>query len=297
MSNSISVQDDAGYVDISIGALLRRVRLRWSWILACVLVTTSVATAYAFLAAPTYQSFVLLAPAGESSAGMSSIARLAQNFGGGIFGMGSAERNNRAIAFSSLTSPYFARTFIEENNLLPILFADKWDAAKSEWLVDSEDDIPTLADGYELFLSDVVQVEEEEFTNLVTVYVEWTDPVLAAEWANKIVERVNSQLREKAIEDADLTTNYLNEELAKTTAVELQQSIYFMIQDQIQKRTAAKVQKEYAYRVLSPAIPSDRDKFYTPNRPFLISIGIAVGLLFGIIIAFLAPLPARRGTE
>ena len=180
---------------------------------------------------------------------------------------------------------------------MPILFAEKWDAEKGEWVVEDEDDIPTLADGYELFNSKVLVVEEEEFTNLVTVYIEWKDPEIAADWANRIVERVNSQLRSKAIADADLTISYLNEELAKTTAVALQQSLYFLVDDQIQKRTAAKVQKEYAYRVLSPGIPSDRDKFFSPNRPFVISAGIAVGLLFGLILAFIVPLPANQGAH
>jgi len=295
MNNSTPVQTEALYIDMSIGALLLRLRQRWYWLLASVIVTTSLAAAYAFLKTPTYQSSVLLAPAGESSAGMSSVARMAQSFGG-IFG-GGAERSNRAIAFSSLTSPFFIRSFIEENNLLPVLFAEIWDAEKGEWIVESEDDIPTLADGYELFNSKVLLVEEEEFTDLVTVYIEWKDPDLAADWANKIVERVNSQLRSKAITDADLTISYLNEELAKTTAVALQQSLYFLVDDQIQKRTAAKVQKEYAYRVLSPGIPSDRDKFFAPNRRFVISAGVAVGLLFGMILAFIVPLPANRNTS
>jgi len=295
MNNSTPVQTEALYIDMSIGALLLRLRRRWYWLLASVIVTTALAAAYAFLKTPTYQSSVLLAPAGESSAGMSSVARMAQSFGG-IFG-GGAERSNRAIAFSSLTSPFFIRSFIEENNLLPILFAEIWDAEKGEWIVESEDDIPTLADGYELFNSKVLLVEEEEFTDLVTVYIEWKDPELAADWANKIVERVNSQLRSKAITDADLTISYLNEELAKTTAVALQQSLYFLVDDQIQKRTAAKVQKEYAYRVLSPGIPSDRDKFFAPNRRFVISAGVAVGLLFGMILAFIVPLPANRNTS
>jgi uncharacterized protein involved in exopolysaccharide biosynthesis len=295
MNNSISPQTEALYVDMSIGALLLRIRRRWLWLLTSVLITTSLATAYAFLKTPTYQSSVLLAPAGESSAGMSTIARMAQSFGG-FFG-GGAERSNRAIAFSSLTSPFFIRSFIEENNLLPILFAEQWDAEKGEWIVESEDDIPTLADGYALFNEKIMSVEEVEFTDLVTVYVTWKDPELAADWANKIVERVNSQLRDKAIADADLTISYLNEELAKTTAVELQQSLYFLVDAQIQTRTTAKVQQEYAYRVISPAIPADRDKFFSPNRPFLISAGVAVGLFFGIILAFIIPLPVKLVTR
>jgi capsular polysaccharide biosynthesis protein len=129
----------------------------------------------------------------------------------------------------------------------------------------------------------VVSVVDDNVTNLVTVTVEWTDRSIAAEWANDLIVNANERLRAQAIDDADLTIEYLNQELAKTNAVELQQAIYFLVESEIQKRTMAKVQDEYAFQVLSPATSSDVDKYMRPNRIFIVSVGLLLGLFLGFL--------------
>lgn len=275
-----------GYVDLSLVTIFRKIRHRWYFLATSLVVCGFLSITYAVFATPVYQSSILLAPASGGSAASGVASRLLQGLGGAgsLFGGGAQLRNQREIAFSSLTSPYFTRAFIEEQNLRPILFAEDWNEKKGKWDVDDESDIPTLQEAYELFSTEIIKVEEQEFSSLVTVTVEWTDPFLAASWANSIVANVNSRLRQQAIDDANLTINYLNEELAKTNAVELQQSLYFLIDAEIQKKTVAKVQQEYAYRVLSPAVAADLDKYSKPRRVFIISVGLAIGLFFGLLI-------------
>ena len=227
-----------------------------------------------------------------------SIGRLLAGFGGGnmLAGMGGgiqAARNSSAVGFAALSSPYFTRAFIDENNLLPVLFPDLWDAVNEEWLVDNPEDVPTLQEGYELFTEQILNVEKDDLGGLIKVAVSWREPQVAAELANNLVASVNERLRLKAIKDADLTIEYLNEELAGTTAVELQQSLYFLIENEIEKRTVAKVRKEYSFSVVSPATPSDLDKWESPDRIFIICVGIALGLFFGILVAFLVE-PTKR---
>ena len=215
-----------------------------------------------------------------------------QSFGGGGFFGGAAggasTRNARAVGLAALSSPYFTRAFIDDNNLLPVLFAELWDPVNETWLVDDPAQIPSLSDGYELFSQELLTVSEEDLSGLVVVAVQWKDPVLASEWANKLIEGVNERLRQQAINDADLTIKYLNEELSGTQAVQLQQAIYFLIEAEIQKRTVAKVQKEYSFNIVSPATPSDMDKFVWPRKVFVISVGIGLGLFFGFALALIA---------
>jgi capsular polysaccharide biosynthesis protein len=282
------------YVDLSVVGMLRVIRQHWIMFLAVLLVCTSASVTYAFLATPIYKSSTLITPvSGETGGG--GIGRLLQSIGGGALGgMGiRAARTSRAVGLTALSSPYFTRAFIKENNLLPVLFYDVWDADNNEWIFDDPEDIPTLQEGYELFTDDVLSVNEDDLRGLVEVVIEWHDPDLAADLANNLVASVNGRLRKQAISEADLTIEYLTEELSKTTAIQLQQSLYFLIESEIEKRTIAKVQKQYSFRVVSPATPSDADKWETPNRLFLISVGIAAGLFIGILIAFLLN-PTKR---
>jgi len=79
----------------------------------------------------------------------------------------------------------------------------------------------------------------------------------------------------------------VNERRGSPTIQELQQALYFLIENQIQTRTLAKVKKEYIFKVISPALVPDDDKFIQPNRPFVIVFRFAVGLFLGIMAAFL----------
>ena len=57
------------------------------------------------------------------------------------------------------------------------------------WQVQSGE-APTMEDAYRLFDS-IRNVDEDIQTGLVTVTVDWSDPKLAAEWANGLVQDVN----------------------------------------------------------------------------------------------------------
>ena len=291
MNESTYAAKEFEYVDISLVSMLRIIRKRWISFLLLLVLCTSASIAYAFLVTPVYKSSTLISPVASGSMNAGSMGRLMQSFGLGVGAR--ATRNSKAVGLAALSSPYFTRAFIDENNLLPILFYDKWDANEGQWLVDDPDDIPTLQEGYELFAGKVLQVNEDDLNGLVEISINWIDPEIAANLANKLVQSVNTRLRTKAIEDADLTIQYLTEELANTTAAELQQSLYYLVESEIEKRTVAKVQIEYSFRVVSPATPSDLDKWESPNRLFIICVGVLVGLFFGMLIAFLYA-PTKR---
>ncbi len=281
-SNKIPQEE---YADISLLTLSRVIR-SYKYLIASVFLTSVfISGLVATFSQPIYSSSIVVVPvSGETamSAGLGgALARMAG------FGIGrTAERNSRAVSLSAIESPYFTMAFIDENNLRPILFDHLWDKENKEWQVSNPDDIPTLTEAYDLFSNEVLQVEEMD-TNLVTITIMWKDPVIAAQWADLLIANTNERLRTQSIEDANLTIAYLNEELGKTNAVELQKSLYMLVEQQIQKKTMAKVQKEFAFKVLSPAVVADIDKYVSPNRPFIISIGFLLGLFGGIFIAIL----------
>jgi uncharacterized protein involved in exopolysaccharide biosynthesis len=290
-----NTEDQAEYADISLVAFSRLVRRYKYLVVGTFLTSILISTLVALLSTPLYSSSILVTAVGGAPAMGSNLTRLLRGFGGGAMAGGSS-MNSREVSLSALQSPYFTRAFIDENNLLPILFDDLWDEENKEWDVSDPEDIPTLTEGYEMFSDEVLEVLEQERSGLVDVKILWKDPVVAANWANSLVATTNARLRAKSIKDAELAITYLNEELAKTNAVELQQSLYFLVESEIQKGTMAKVQKEYAFKVLSPAVPADLDKFEEPNRTFIISIGFVLGLFGGVFIAILMG-PIKKITE
>ena len=108
-----------------------------------------------------------------------------------------------------LRSRDFARAFIEDEALLPLLFPDAWDAAAGRWTVEYP---PDLSQAAGFFVGKVREVEEDTGTGLVTLSIEWRDPELAAAWANLLAARLNDHMRQRALAEAEANVKYLRHE-------------------------------------------------------------------------------------
>ncbi len=250
---------------------------------------------YAVTATPIYRAEITLAPArGAPTGGLSS---LMSSFGGalgglasmaGMMGMGTqGSRLIRGEASLALTSTGHIQGFIAANNLLPVLFEDLWDPENKEWLVNSDEDIPTLSDGYDRFV-ELIEQNEDLTTGIVVLAIEWKDPGLAADWANNLVGSLNARLRAKTIRDTDKTIDFLTQELERTKITALRQSIYYMIEQNIGSKTTARVQDEFAFKIINPALVPDQDKYVHPKRFYIIFIGTLVGIVAGVLGTFFA---------
>ena len=166
-----------------------------------------------------------------------------------------------------------------------MLFDEKWDAASGQWLIENEADIPTLWDGYELFKNKVRRVTQDAQSGIVRLILEWKDPELAAAWANEMVQRLNNQMKARAIEEARITIELLEAELASTSNLDLQQAIYRLIEAQIQTITLARARDDYSFRIIDPAVAPDEDAHVRPKRPVIALGGFVFGLLAGIAAA------------
>jgi len=232
----------------------------------------------AFSVTPTFLASVLLAPASNENHRSSGIASIANQFGGlaGLAGISVGGSNDIEIALATLSSRKFITRFITDLNLKPILFRDKWDASKKIWLEKE----PSYGESYKKFREKVLNISRNRKTQLITLSVEWENPVDAAKWANALVTRINNELRQQTIEEAERSISYLTDQISQTSLSELQNVMYRIIEEHTKVITLAKVNDEYVLRVIDPAIPPEiRSK---PNRKLIVMLGI----LFGGILGF-----------
>lgn len=246
------------------------------------------ATAAAFLLPVKYQSTLTasFADDGKSTGGLGA---LAGQFGGlaDLAGVNlSSGGSSRDSALAYLKSRVFIEGFIDENKLLPVIFANKWDAAGKKWAVSDPSDAPTLGKAYDRFSKKILGVQFDKKTGLVTLTITWNDRVQAAAWANELIRRANANLREKAIAESQQSLGYLEKELQKTTVVEVQNTIYRVMESQIKTMMMANTQEQFAFKVIDPAAVMDDDDFAQPKRATIIALGGIAGLLFGVLIVF-----------
>jgi uncharacterized protein involved in exopolysaccharide biosynthesis len=267
-------------------------RRKW-FILASVLAFAVVAGIYSLVVQKSYTAEVLLAPVSDKSTeGLSgqlgALGGLA-GLAGISIGAGGA---NTVEPIAVLQSRDFARTFIEDQHLLTVLLADKWNPATKSWKGSDPRKWPDIRDGIKYFQKQVLKVTQDKKTNLVTLAVEWKDPNVAAEWANMLVERVNELMRQRALAQAQTHVSYLQETLSQASIVTLQQSIGRLLESELQKLMIARGNREYSFRILDhaevPKYPS------WPKRPIIVAAGGLLGGMLALFVVLLRDALARK---
>lgn len=255
---------------------------RGKWVIFAATALFAIASvAYALMATEWYRSEILLAPADEKTTPAigGQLGGLAALAGVSIGGGDSVE------ALAVLESREFARGFIEELDLLPVLFADEWDAVQKRWVGSDPKAWPDIRDAVRYFHESILSVVHDRQSGLVTLAVEWTDPETAAAWAVILVRRVNERLRERALREAETNVDFLQSELQQTTVVTLQQSIGRLLESELQKLMLARGNEEFAFRVIDSAdVPKERVR---PVRWLIAVLGTFVGGVVGTFIVLL----------
>ncbi len=262
-----------------------RISLRHAWnilwrgkvvVIAVTAIFALGSIAYALLAQEVYRAEVLLMPETQKSSAdfggqLGSLAALA---GVNVGESGTVE------SMAVLRSRKFAQDFIKQYDLVPVFFAEDWDAVNERWLIEAPAEQPDVRDGIKFFHEEVLQVSEERSTGLVTLAVEWGDPDVAAEWASMLVQLLNDRLRERALQEAQTNVDYLQSEMANTTLFNMQASIGRLLEVELQKLMLAKGNEEFAFKVVDPATPPKER--VRPKRAWTVIIGTILGGLLGV---------------
>lgn len=267
--------------------LIGLVKLLWrrrSWIVGSAMLGSFLALGLAMMMSPVYRASTVLAPAddGRSSAGalgstMGQLGGLASLVGLNVGGGGSYTAESLAV----LKSKYFLESFFKEEQLLPILFAERWNSGSSSWVV-TGDEIPTLGDAFRLFSKKILNVTEDKKTGLVIISIDWRSPDQAADWANKLVSRLNLEMRARAQKRADASVGFLKKELESTQDIGTREAINRLMEVEIKQRMLANTSQEYVFRVVEQAsAPEIKDKV-RPQKLLIVMAGFLTAVAFCI---------------
>lgn len=280
-----------GAIDLRIVAA--RLWLRRWWMLASIILFSAIFAATALLMTPVYRASTVSVSASAERSGAGSLGSTLGQLGGlaalaGINVGGGVSQTEEALAV--LVSREFTEAFIRDQKLMPVLLYDKWDRNANRWS-GSEGDWPTLAQAFKYFDEDLRTVTHDKKSGLITLQIEWKDPVTAAQWANELIARLNAEMRARAIASTNASVGYLQNELAGTVAVDTRSAIARLMESQINQRMLANVTQEYSLRVVDRALPPDRRDVVRPKKLMLFLLGPALGALFGaFIVLMLSPL-------
>ncbi|HWJ36332.1 MAG TPA: hypothetical protein VNR70_13765 [Steroidobacteraceae bacterium] len=268
------------------------------WLILCVsFAAASTAGICSLYVAKQYSSTVVISAIPDSlsnSYSSESKSILADIIGlPGVGGLDSPNLLSRQSEFLAvLQSVSLTEAYIRENNLLPILFSDRWYPVRRGWIQGDRRPVPTVWEANRYFKKYVRTITTDYNTGLTRVTVTWTDPQLAAQWANGLVKMTNDYLRAQAIAESDRRIAYMISEVKKTKLLRMQNSLSALIQRENQRAVLARGDRDFALEVVDPARVSETPSY--PNTVVWISMSGLCGLLSSVLWVFARDAWRRR---
>ena len=247
---------------------------------------------YSLLLTPMYTSKnIMLIPTTTSPSIASSLGNQLgglASFAGVQTGSGTSNRKETLAIFNSRV---FKEKVLNDLNLMPYLYKEQWDSSNKAWKEGQE---PNLYDAVLLF-ENISRLDEDLKRGLFVFTMVWDDPILVAKWSNEIIALFNNYMRERAIVEAEKSTDYLEAELVNTKILSLQNVLYKMIGDQRKNAMLANVREDYAFKIMDPAvIPNERS---SPNRTQIVILSSGATFMVGIFIVFLMHIYRKKQVE
>ena len=281
------------------------------WIFGMPLAGMCVAGLVAFVQVELYKGEVVIVSVAKSSATSGllqrqleqflPISQLASSFSAG---------NDENVTLAILQSRPFLEKFIEEHATRRALFPDRWDRERGKWkkanaspldhvrdaidavknLFGSSDESrktgdlgPTMTKSINYFRKEILNVDQDKNTSLVTVSLQRPDPEEAAKWANLLVDELNSYIRNQSIEGSKANIDFLEKRLLQTNIAQDRSMLLTLLQQEIQTLMMSQSPQPFVFKVIEPAVPGEEKSW--PPRLLFVAAGLMVGLVLGVLFA------------
>ena len=283
--NEFYIQDS--FVDFR--GILKKILEYWKIIFATSAIFGIISIPFSLSLTEYYRATILMAPAQDPND--SALASIRGQLGGLSSFIGalpaSSSEMNIYTSLAIMQSRTFTEIFINKKDIMPILFPDKWDTEKGEW----KSNPPTQASADRLFRKIRFNTYDNQ-ENLISFSLDWTDPFIAAEWANAYIDLLNDYIREQAIDEAKNSIEFLEQKMQQTSVVSFQAILYGMIEQQTQTIMLADARKDYAFKIIDAAVaPEERER---PNRTLILVIatfaGFALSLFYAVFNIYSVPM-------
>ena len=193
------------------------------------------------------------------------------------FVMGTTHDNYNDVMRARLGSRDFTMRFLDEHNVYRFFYPEQWNQEEQRW----EDGFtPDRGKIFTRFRDEVRSIILNEETDIISIGMQWPEPSVARDWANQYVQSFNEFIRERTINDTRRKQDYLQTELRRSDLLEMQKSIYRLIEAQTAIAMLANAREEYALEIIDPAAIPYRS--VTMSRKKKIVIGTIAGSLLAV---------------
>ena len=280
------------------------VLLAGKWIIVSVTAFVAiVGVIYSLLLPNIYESKALLAPVNSSSnisgalRGYSGLAGLA-----GISLPSGSDEDNSVKAIEKINSLSFFKSHIMTNIYLPDLMAvSSWDSetniiAFDENIYDTntnnwireysypKQQIPSAQESFKEFKKKL-RINKDTKSSFITISIKHQSPHIAKQWAELVVNEVNSFYRQKDKLESERAVKYLNEQISITNLSEIKQVLAELLQEETKKLTLIEANQSYVFDYIDP--PAVMELKLEPKRALICFLSALLGGMLSILLVFI----------
>ena len=276
------------------------------WIIISITTFVSIlGVVYSLLLPNIYESKALLVPVNPSSTisgsldGYSGLAGLA-----GISLPYSPDTGGNSLkAIQKIKSLSFFEENIMKNIYLPELMAVKsWDSKTNTIVIDeniydtntntwvtksphSQHTTPTAQKSFKVFKSKHLTFIEDKKTGFSTLSIKHQSPFIAKEWAELIVNEINSFYRQKDKLESEKAVSYLNQQISMTSLSEIKEALAQLLQEQTKKLALIEANQFYVFDYIDP--PAVMELKSEPKRSLICILFALVGGMLSVLVVLI----------
>ena len=192
------------------------------------------------------------------------------------FVMGTTRDNYNEVMLARLRSRAFTMLFLDTHNIYRHFYPQHWSEEQQTWIGDFR---PDRGEVFTRFRDEVRGITVDEETDIISVAMRWPEASLPMQLANLYVQTFNEHMRQRTLEEVERKQAFLKEKLRQSDLVDIQQSIYRLIEAQTAIMMLANAREEYVLELIDPAARPYQSITMSWKKKAL--IGGAVGFLLG----------------
>tara|TARA_B100000214_G_scaffold341837_1_gene289214 strand:- start:2735 stop:3676 length:942 start_codon:yes stop_codon:yes gene_type:complete len=253
---------------------------------------------YALMLPNIYQSKATLM-AVEQSSGMSGmIGRYSgmASLAGISLDSKSGSKDQEAIARIK-SFEFFSNNFLPNIKLENLMAVKKWNQASNtltyyasdfnsesrQWLRKAKpprSNIPTSQEAYEEIV-EIMSVNKDKKTNLVTLMVEHKSPFIAQQWVEIMINQIDQVMRDQDRQTATKSIEYLNSLAPTVINEDIKKALSALQQEQMKRLMMVEANDNYVFKVLDSPIAAELKS--KPRRSLIVIWGTILGMVLSAL--------------
>jgi uncharacterized protein involved in exopolysaccharide biosynthesis len=284
--------------------LSQLIKLIWNGKRLIILITVLfalIAVYYALSLNNVYESKAILTTT-ESSTNIPSLGGLSGIAAMTGIALPSVGEDKATIALETIKSRVFLKHLIATRDILPSLLAAKSYNHQSNKIIfdpevyDENDKLwmdsklknqkigPSYITAHDTYL-DLLKIDQDKFTNLISISMEHVSPVFAKEFLELIIEEINEILRNQDLQESSNAINFLTSEIPKSSLVTMKDALNQLVHSKLEMQMMAKISTDYALKIIEPPfVPEKKSK---PNRARICILMTLFGGLLAVLLVFI----------